>query len=130
VQVQRTAFIPKLSGLTFMSMNPLIDSLMLKMRHNRVYTAVTFARLFGVSEKTVEAALATLIDAGKVRTCANARRDVGYCLTGTTPMSSSTVLSEATTVATPRLIRRVDGPLTGYDRELDAHRSLAMLVRR
>ncbi|NKJ46643.1 hypothetical protein CIC12_07790 [Burkholderia sp. SG-MS1] len=40
-------------------MDPLIDSLMLKLRHNRVYTASTLARLFGVSEKAVEAALAT-----------------------------------------------------------------------
>jgi hypothetical protein len=111
-------------------MDPLIDSLMLKMRHNRVYTTVTFARLFGVSEKAVEAALATLIDAGKVRTCINARRDVGYCLAGATPVSGSTALSDATTIATPPLLRRVDGALAGYDRQLDAHRSLAMLVRR
>jgi hypothetical protein len=113
-----------------MSLDPLIDSLMLKMRHNRVYTAVTFARLFGVSEKAVDAALATLIDAGKVRTCINARRDLGYCLAGATPMSSSPVLSDATTVATPPVIRRVGGALAGYDRQLDAHRSLAMLLRR
>lgn len=113
-----------------MSKDPLIDSLMLKMRYNRVYTAVTFARLFGVSEKAVEAALATLIDAGKVRACSNARRDVGYCLAGAAPMPSSTALSEITTVATPPLTRRVDGVLIGYDRELDTHRSLAMLVRR
>jgi DNA-binding GntR family transcriptional regulator len=50
-----------------MSMDPLIDSLMLKLRHNRVYTASTLARLFGVSGKTVEAALATLIASGTIR---------------------------------------------------------------
>lgn len=112
-------------------MDPLIESLMLKMRHNRVYTAVTFARLFGVSEKAVETALATLIASGKVRTCINARRDVGYCLSGATPISSAPLLpADATTVATPPLTRRVDGALAGYDRQLDAHRSLAMLVRR
>lgn len=113
-----------------MSMDTLIDSLMLKMRHRRVYTAVTFARLFGVSEQTVEAALATLIDEGKVRTCANARRDVGYCLTGTAQTPGSTALSGTTSLATPRLMRRIDGALTGYERELGVHRSLAMLVRR
>ncbi|MDQ0625919.1 hypothetical protein QFZ39_005194 [Paraburkholderia graminis] len=111
-------------------MDPLIESLMLKMRHSRVYTAVTFARLFGVSEKAVEAALATLIESGKVRTCTNARRNVGYCLGGATPVSASRLPSDATTVATPPLTRRVDGALAGYDRQLDAHRSLAMLVRR
>jgi hypothetical protein len=111
-------------------MDPLIESLMLKMRHSRVYTAVTFARLFGVSEKAVEAALATLIASGKVRTCINARRDVGYCLSGATPVSASPLQPDATTVATPPLTRRVDGALAGYDRQLGAHRSLAMLVRR
>ncbi|SEE71309.1 hypothetical protein SAMN02787142_4473 [Burkholderia sp. WP9] len=111
-------------------MDPLIESLMLKMRHSRVYTAVTFARLFGVSEKAVEAALATLIASGKVRTCINARRDVGYCLSGATPVCASPLEPDVTTVATPPLTRRVDGALAGYDRQLDAHRSLAMLVRR
>jgi len=113
-----------------MSKDPLIESLMLKMRYNRVYTAVTFARLFGVSEQAVEAALATLIDEGKVRACSNARRDVGYCLAGAAPQPRSAALSEVTTVATPPRTRRIDGVLRGYDRELDAHRSLAMLVRR
>ncbi|MEX3856637.1 hypothetical protein QF001_004110 [Paraburkholderia youngii] len=113
-----------------MSKDPLIESLLLKMRYNRVYTAATFARLFGESEKAVEAALATLVDEGKVRACTNARRDVGYCLAGAAPLPRSTALCEVTTVATPSLTRRIDGVLMGYDRELDAHRSLAMLVRR
>jgi hypothetical protein len=62
-------------------MDPLINSLMLKMRHNRVYTVATFSRLFSVSEKVIETALATLLESGKVRACLNARRDMGYCLT-------------------------------------------------
>lgn len=113
-----------------MSMDPLIDSLMLKLRHNRVYTASTLARLFGVSEKAVEAALATLIESGTIRTCANARHDLGYCLAGATPVFDSAELADATTVATPLVTRRFDGALAGYDRQLGEHRSLAMLVRR
>jgi hypothetical protein len=114
-----------------MSMDPLIDSLMLKLRHNRVYTASTLARLFGVSGKAVEAALATLIASGTIRACANARHDLGYCLTGATPVfDSAAELSDATTVATPLVTRRFDGALAGYDRQLGEHRSLAMLTRR
>ncbi|WGS51717.1 hypothetical protein LFL96_09560 [Paraburkholderia sp. D15] len=111
-------------------MDPLIDSLMLKMRHNRVYTAGTFARLFGVSETAIDAALATLIASGKVRSCINARRDTGYCLAGAKPIPATQVLADITTVATPPLTRRIDGTLAGYDRQLDVHRSLAMLARR
>jgi hypothetical protein len=111
-------------------MDPLINSLMLKMRHNRVYTVGTFSRLFGVSEKALEAALATLIESGKVRACFNARRDMGYCLAGAKPASVAPGLADVTTVATLPVTRRFDGALAGYDRQLDAHRSLAMLTRR
>lgn len=111
-------------------MDPLINSLMLKMRHNRVYTIGTFSRRFGVSEQVVESALATLVESGKVRACFNARRDIGYCLAGAKPVGGSTGLSDVTTVATLPVTRRVDGALAGYERQLDAHRSLAMLIRR
>jgi hypothetical protein len=111
-------------------MDPLINSLMLKMRHNRVYTVATFARLFGVSETVLEAALATLVETGKVRACFNARRDMGYCLAGAKPVGVSADLSDVTTVATLPVTRRIDGALAGYERQLDAHRSLAMLTRR
>ena len=111
-------------------MDPLINSLMLKMRHNRVYTVGTFARLFGVSEKALEAALAKLVESGKVRACFNARRDRGYCLAGVKPAGVSAGLADVTTVATLPVTSRFDGALAGYDRQLDAHRSLAMLIRR
>lgn len=111
-------------------MDPLTNSLMLKMRHNRVYTIGTFSRKFGVSEQVLESALATLVESGKVRACFNARRDIGYCLAGAKPVGGSTGLSNVTTVATLPVTRRVDGALAGYERQLDAHRSLAMLIRR
>jgi predicted DNA-binding transcriptional regulator len=111
-------------------MDPLINSLMLKMRHNRVYTVATFSRLFSVSEKVIETALATLLESGKVRACLNARRDMGYCLAGAKPSGVSAELSDVTTVATLPVTRCIDGALAGYERQLDAHRSLAMLTRR
>jgi predicted DNA-binding transcriptional regulator len=111
-------------------MDALSTSLMLKMRHNRVYTAVTFARLFGVSEKMIEHALAALIESGAVRTCANARRNIGYCLSGATPVTGIKPLPESTSIATQPVLRRIDGVLAGYDGQLDALRSLAMLARR
>lgn len=111
-------------------MDPLIKSLMLKMRHNRVYTVVTFSRLFGVSEQAVEAALATLIANGQVRPCNNARRNTGYCLAGTPQAPGSQELLRETSVATAPIARRFDRALSGYDRQLDQQRSLAMLVRR
>jgi hypothetical protein len=111
-------------------MDPLIKSLMLKMRHNRVYTAVTFSRLFGVSEAAVEAALATLIANGQVCSCNNARRNPGYCLTGTPQAQGSQELVSQTSVATAPMARRFDRALSGYGRQFDQQRSLAMLVRR
>lgn len=111
-------------------MDSLINRLMLKMRHNRVYTIGTFARRFGVSEKVREPALATLVESGKVRACFNARRDMGYCLAGAKPVGASASLSNVTSVATLPVTRRIDGALAGYERQLDAHRSLAMLTRR
>ena len=118
-------------------MDPLTQSLMLKMRHSRVYTAITFARLFGVSERAVEAALAPLIENGTVRVCLNARRDSGYCLTGVPKNAGGPVTQETTatntattTVATRSALRSLEGALAGYDSQLQQHRSLAMLVRR
>jgi hypothetical protein len=109
-------------------------TLLLTMRAGRAYTARNLARLHGTPVDTLNHALHELAEDGKIRPCYNSRREKGYCAARVEPPPASETGEDtaqvATSVATQPVTRRLDSALTGYGSAMDAHRALAMLVRR